>query len=109
MSRAVEYLEQELASVRTGRASAGTLSAAAYSKPYAMSADADTLLTHAPSGLLDNLKVQVYGQRMPLRGAANVSVRDAQTLLVTAFDPSVSSVQAALLLVRAQVSQLSTA
>lgn len=29
---------------------------------------------------------------MPLRGAANVSVRDAQTLLVTAFDPSVSSV-----------------
>lgn len=57
-----------------------------------MSTDADTLLTHAPSGLLDNLKVQVYGQKMPLRGVANVSVRDAQTLLVTAFDPSVSSV-----------------
>ena len=45
----------------------------------------------APSGLLDSLKVQVYGQKMPLRSAANVSVRDAQTLLVTAFDPSVRS------------------
>ena len=29
---------------------------------------------------------------MPLRGAANVSVRDAQTLLVTAFDPSVGRI-----------------
>lgn len=47
-------------------------------------------LTHArTSGLLDSLKVQVYGQKMPLRSAANVSVRDAQTLLVTAFDSSV--------------------
>lgn len=68
------------------------------------------LLTHAPSGLLDNLKVLVYGQRMPLRGAANVSVRDAQTLLVTAFDPSVSSeMPAALLLVLLKLSQLSAA
>ena len=49
------------------------------------SADLDPFL----AGLLDNLKVQVYGQKMPLRAAANVSVRDAQTLLVTAFDPSV--------------------
>lgn len=102
MSQAVDYLEQELARVRTGRASAGTHSAAAYSKPYAQLTPANT---NAPSGLLDNLKVQVYGQRMPLRGAANVSVRDAQTLLVTAFDPSVSSVlQAALLMVHPQVS-----
>lgn len=61
MTRAVEYLEQELASVRTGRAS---------------------------PGLLDSLKVQVYGQRMPLKAAASISVRDSQTLLVTAFDPS---------------------
>lgn len=61
MSRAVEYLEQELASVRTGRAS---------------------------PGLLDNLKIEVYGQRMPLKAAASISVRDSQTLLVTAFDPS---------------------
>ena len=38
--------------------------------------------------MLDHLKVEVYGERMPLRGAAAVSVRDAQLLAVTVFDAS---------------------
>lgn len=41
------------------------------------------------AGLLDHIKVQVYGQNMPMKAAANISVRDAQTIVVTAFDPSV--------------------
>ena len=41
------------------------------------------------AGLLDHIKVQVYGQNMPIKAVANISVRDAQTIVVTAFDPSV--------------------
>ena len=46
MSRAVEYLEQELASVRTGRASSGVLSAAVYWPPLVDLTNADTCLMH---------------------------------------------------------------
>lgn len=88
MSRAVEYLDQELANVRTGRASPGTH----HVMPFCSKWHACTSPMLLTAGLLDNLKVQVYGQKMPLRAAANVSVRDAQTLLVTAFDPSVRHV-----------------
>ena len=43
------------------------------------------------AGLLDHIKVHIYGQKMPLKAAANVSVRDAQTIVVTSFDPSVGN------------------
>ena len=82
MAKATEYLEQELANVRTGRASAGTASCLLTWRLHARWCQQCT-------GLLDHIKVQVYGQNMPLKAAANVSVRDAQTIVVTAFDPSV--------------------
>ena len=38
--------------------------------------------------MLANIKVEVYGQFMPLNQAANVTVGDATLLLVTPFDPA---------------------
>ncbi len=43
------------------------------------------------AGMLDLVKVEVYGDTMPMKGVAAVSVRDAQMLAVSVFDPSVSS------------------
>lgn len=40
----------------------------------------------ARAEMLDGVVVKVYGADMPLRQAANVSVSDAQTLLVSPFD-----------------------
>ena len=62
---AVEHFEDELKKVRTGRAH--------------------------PS-MLDSVKVEVYGQFMPLNQAANVVAADAQMITITPFDPS--SIQA---------------
>ncbi|KAL4422102.1 hypothetical protein ABPG77_001570 [Micractinium sp. CCAP 211/92] len=59
MERALEHLQGELANIRTGRA--------------------------AP-GMLDHLKVDVYGDRLPLKACGSVSVRDPQLLVVTVFD-----------------------
>ena len=41
------------------------------------------------AGLLEALPVKVYGESMPLRDLALISTRDAQTLVVSLYDPSV--------------------
>ena len=38
--------------------------------------------------MLSNLKVEAYGQFMPLNQVANVTVGDATLLIITPFDPS---------------------
>eukprot|EP00884_Botryococcus_braunii_P008706 jgi/Botrbrau1/17837/Bobra.0127s0080.1 len=60
MEKAQDRLQMQLSSMRTGRASLG---------------------------FLDTIRVDVYGERMPLKSAASVSVQNAQTLCVTVFDP----------------------
>jgi len=59
MTQSLNHFEQELGSVRGSRASAG---------------------------LLDSVKVDVYGQSMPLKQIANVNTPDAKTLLVQPWD-----------------------
>lgn len=59
MEKAIEHLQHELANIRTGRAT---------------------------PGMLDHLKVDAYGEKMPLKALASVTVRDAQLLVVTLFD-----------------------
>ncbi|MDQ6933422.1 MAG: ribosome recycling factor [Candidatus Eremiobacteraeota bacterium] len=61
MSKAVEATRSDFASVRTGRAS---------------------------PALLDRLHVEAYGQAVPLKQVAGVSVPDARTLLISAWDRS---------------------
>ena len=61
MQSALEHFEEELKSVRTGRAHAS---------------------------MLDNVVVSAYGQSMPLRQVANVTAPEAQMILVTPFDPT---------------------
>ncbi len=61
LNQVKEHFEQELKKLRTGRAH--------------------------PS-MLDNVKVEVYGQEMPLKGAANITAPEAQLLQITPFDPS---------------------
>ena len=41
-------------------------------------------------GLLDNIKVEAYGEKVPFKSLAACTVREAQLLAVTAFDPGVS-------------------
>ena len=45
-----------------------------------------------PAGMLDMLKVDAYGDSLPMKSVGAVSVRDAHTLLVTVFDPTVRAV-----------------
>lgn len=59
METSIERLQGILGSLRAGRAS---------------------------PGMLDTLKVDVYGERMSLKSIGSVSVRDQQTLVVSAFD-----------------------
>lgn len=61
MQKAVEFLRLELAKIRTGKAT---------------------------TALLDSIKVEVYGQTMPLNQVANVSVSDIHTLVVQPWDKS---------------------
>ncbi|PKM21339.1 MAG: ribosome recycling factor, partial [Gammaproteobacteria bacterium HGW-Gammaproteobacteria-14] len=61
MKKSLESLDTAFKKVRTGRAS--------------------------PS-LLDTISVQYYGVDTPLRQAANVSVEDGRTLVISAFDKS---------------------
>lgn len=61
MSQAIVHFEDELRKVRTGR-------------------------SH-PS-MLDGIRVEVYGQPMPLNQVANITAPEAQMLQVTPFDPS---------------------
>jgi len=58
---AVNHFEDELKKVRTGR---------------------------AHPGMLDSISVEAYGQRMPLNQVANVTAPEAQSLVLTPFDPS---------------------
>lgn len=62
MTKAVEFLKQELRGVRTGR---------------------------AHPGLIEHIKIEVssYGSTMELRELASVSVPDPATLLVKPYDP----------------------
>lgn len=61
LDKSVEHFEQELNKIRSGRAS--------------------------PS-ILDGVMVSVYGQDMPLKHVSNVNALDAQTLVITPFDPN---------------------
>ncbi|KAK9868932.1 hypothetical protein WJX84_000497 [Apatococcus fuscideae] len=60
MDQSVRHLHDSLASLRSGRAS---------------------------PGLLDNIKVDAYGEKVPFKSIAACTVREAQLLVVTAFDP----------------------
>ena len=60
MLSAVQHFEDELKKVRTGR---------------------------AHPGMLDSVQVEVYGTKVPLNQAANITAPEAQMLLVTPFDP----------------------
>jgi ribosome recycling factor len=65
MGKSLEALRRELAKIRTGRAH--------------------------PS-LLEHVHVEYYGSEVPVNQAANVTVEDARTLAVTAWDKSMVSV-----------------
>lgn len=58
---ALEHFEEELKKIRTGR---------------------------AHSSMLDGIKVEAYGVEMPLNQVANITAPEAQSLLITPFDPS---------------------
>lgn len=59
MKKSLENLARDYSGLRTGRAT---------------------------TAILDNVRVEVYGQTMPLSGCASVTVQDARTLLVTVWD-----------------------
>ncbi len=61
MDKTMEALRSELSKIRTGKAT---------------------------TALLDMIKVEYYGQNMPLKQVANVTVLDAHTLSVTPWDKS---------------------
>lgn len=65
MAGAVEHFENDVKKIRTGRAN---------------------------PGMLDGVKVEVYGVLSPLNQVANITASEATQLLVTPFDPS--SIQA---------------
>ncbi len=60
MVAAIDHLKQELKNLRTGRAN---------------------------PGVLDNVKVEVYGSQMRLKELANVTAPEPRQLLITPFDP----------------------
>ncbi len=60
LSAAVKHYEEQLRSLRTGRASAA---------------------------MLEGVMVEVYGTQMPLNQVSNVSAPEAQLLQITPFDP----------------------
>lgn len=59
MQKAVEAFQRDLTGIRTGRANAS---------------------------LLDSIKVDVYGQSMPINNVASVTVSDARTIQVSVWD-----------------------
>src|SRR6201999_28923 len=61
MDKAVNDFRQNLASTRTGRANIQ---------------------------MLDHVRVAYYGSEMPLNQVAQLSIPDAQTILIQPFDPS---------------------
>ena len=75
MEGTVERFKEEMKKVRTGR---------------------------AHPDMLSGIKVEVYGQFMPLNQAANITAADATLLVVTPFDPS--NIQAIAAAIRADQS-----
>jgi len=70
MKKSIESFQHEIASVRTGKAT---------------------------TALLDRVRVDAYGQQMPLKQVGNVGVQDAHTLMVQVWDKSmVSAVEKAI-------------
>ena len=65
MNKSVEVLKVEFSKVRTGRANAS---------------------------LLDHVSVDYYGNAVPISQAANVSVEDARTLSIAAWEPAMVAV-----------------
>jgi len=61
MKKSVESFQYEIAAIRTGKAT---------------------------TALLDRVKVDAYGQSMPLKQIGNVGVQDAHTLMVQVWDKS---------------------
>lgn len=61
MTSALEHFDSELKKIRTGR---------------------------AHPGMLDSVRVEVYGTEVPLNQAANITAPEAQLLQITPFDPS---------------------
>lgn len=61
MASTLEHLHDELKKVRTGR---------------------------AHPGMLDGIRVEVYGAEMPLNQVANVTAPESQLLQITPFDPA---------------------
>lgn len=61
MEKAIEILKAEFKGIRTGRASAG---------------------------LVENIKVTCYGSQVPLKQVANITVPEAQLIVIKPFDPS---------------------
>ncbi|MBI2797910.1 ribosome recycling factor [Candidatus Saccharibacteria bacterium] len=59
MKAALEHLEGDLAGLRSGRANAG---------------------------LVDSIKVEVYGQSMPIKGLATITTPDAKTIQIQPWD-----------------------
>ena len=64
MQAALDLLSREFAGVRTGRAS---------------------------TALLDNLRVEAYGNLTPINQLASLSVPDSKTLMIQAWDASATS------------------
>ena len=58
---AIEHLQNELSSLRTGRAS---------------------------PQLVENIRVEAYGDNMDLKGVASISVQDAKTIVIEPWDKS---------------------
>jgi ribosome recycling factor len=61
LDHALDHFKEELKKLRTGR---------------------------AHPGMLDSVKVSVYGQEMPLKAVGNITAPEAQLLQITPFDPS---------------------
>jgi ribosome recycling factor len=61
MAKSVEFLQNELRSIRTGRASAG---------------------------LVENLAVDYYGSKTPLKQLATIATPEAAMLIIKPFDPA---------------------
>lgn len=70
MAKAIEFLQEELKAVRTGRAS---------------------------TGLVDNIKVDYYGTATPLKQLATMATPDADMIVIKPFDPaSVGAIEKAI-------------
>ena len=61
LSAATEHFKQEIGKIRTGR---------------------------AHPGMLDNVMVEAYGQKMPLKAVGSITVPEPQQLQITPFDPN---------------------